>query len=60
MMMTIQWVVIVHYTSHRYTVADIHAFLPLSTDDHCRVVLSVLDENGSDYINASYINVSCK
>ena len=26
--------------------------------DHSRVVLSVPDENGSDYINASYIDVS--
>ena len=25
--------------------------------DHARVVLSVPDENGSDYINASYIEV---
>ena len=28
------------------------------TVDHSRVVLSVPDENGSDYINASYIDVS--
>ena len=44
----------------RSVLADVNASLPLYTDDHCRVVLSVPDENGSDYINASYINVSCK
>ena len=27
-------------------------------DDHSRVVLSAPDEDGSDYINASYIDVS--
>ena len=29
-------------------------------DDHSRVVLSVPDDSGSDYINASYIDVSVK
>ena len=29
-----------------------------TADDHSRVILSVPDEAGSDYINASYINVS--
>ena len=30
----------------------------LHSDDHSRVVLSVPDEDGSDYINASFIDVS--
>ena len=30
----------------------------LFVDDHSRVVLSVTDESGNDYINASYIDVS--
>ena len=29
-----------------------------ATDDHSRVVLYERDENGSDYINAAYIDVS--
>ena len=32
-------------------------FLHISTDDASRVVLSVPDADGSDYINASYIDV---
>ena len=32
--------------------------MTLPTDDHSRVVLSVPDEDGSDYINASFIDVS--
>ena len=32
--------------------------MTLHLDDHSRVVLSVPDEDGSDYINASFIDVS--
>ena len=32
--------------------------MTLHSDDHSRVVLSVPDEDGSDYINASFIDVS--
>ena len=36
-----------------------HVFLCIFPPvDHSRVVLSIPDENGSDYINASYIDVS--
>ena len=41
-----------------YTTVDAffkyHTFLPV---DHSRVILKVPDENGSNYINASYIEV---
>ena len=36
----------------------LHALPYFSLDDHSRVVLSVPDSNGNDYINASFINVS--
>lgn len=36
---------------------DFHFLLHISTDDASRVVLSVPDAVGSDYINASFINV---
>ena len=32
--------------------------MTLHSDDHSRVVLSVPDADGSDYINASFIDVS--
>ena len=35
----------------------LHPSLCIPTDDASRVVLSVPDANGSDYINASYIDV---
>ena len=31
---------------------------PFSPDDHSRVILSVPDSTGNDYINASFIDVS--
>ena len=38
---------------------EYHVFiLSVTPDDHSRVVLSAPDEEGSDYINASYIDVS--
>ena len=37
---------------------ELNAFImTLHSDDHSRVVLSVPDEDGSDYINASFIDV---
>ena len=35
----------------------LHLFLHISTDDASRVVLSAPNADGSDYINASYIDV---
>ena len=36
----------------------LYVILCICAVDHSRVVLSVPDESGSDYINASYIDVS--
>ena len=38
--------------------SHLYPLLCISTVDASRVVLSVPDVNGSDYINASYIDVS--
>ena len=39
-------------------VGEVGVLFLLSLDDHSRVVLSTPDEKGSDYINASFIDVS--
>ena len=39
------------------TYMPLHPSLCVSADDASRVVLSVPDADGSDYINASYIDV---
>ena len=47
--------------AHLYNVIQlpcIHYPSSLSPDDHSRVVLSVPDSTGNDYINASFIDVS--
>ena len=40
-----------------FTTIDILLALTFLPVDHSRVILKVPDENGSDYINASYIEV---
>ena len=39
-------------------VGEVGVLFLLSLDDHSRVVLCTPDEKGSDYINASFIDVS--
>ena len=42
---------------YNYIIILLHSLLCFSTDDASRVILSVPDSDGNDYINASFIDV---
>ena len=42
---------------YNYITILVHSLLCFSTDDASRVILSVPDSDGNDYINASFIDV---
>ena len=48
---------VIYMFIYNYIIILLHSLLCFSTDDASRVILSVPDSDGNDYINASFIDV---